>query len=340
MLKKKFNCTQKELFAVCMLGWETCNQQIEKFTAFKSKYSSEFISERQNEIKTVMAMPGRGRRSAKQALLRLDVRRTNDKCTLAWRKLRSYIEEVWVDEDLKAYLQDAGSDFEEDARRYKFDSTQLLMTTAELMLLENKDEILSNKNMTEEFIKEFQALKEEFVSKYNTYLETNKLSHYNTNYVMEAMNKLYVDLMSMFSDAKLALFDEPELLKLFVFDFLLSTVSSSGWAGIKGSISSSDSRTINFDDVLVSLKETGEIADIEEDGRYQFSQLSSGIYTIEVNAEDYESQVLEGVEVKVGSYNIENIVLVPLNPIETPESEEEQDSPPQDNEGGPDSEQT
>jgi hypothetical protein len=130
----------------------------------------------------------------------------------------------------------------------------------------------------------------------------------------------------MFSDAKLVLKDQPEVLRLFVFDSVLNTVSSNGWAGIKGSISSSDANPINFDDVLVSLKETGEIADIDEDGRYQFSQLSSGIYTIEINAEGFEKVVLEGVEVKVGSYNIENIVLESNNPSEPLDPELQDDA--------------
>ncbi|MEZ4804650.1 MAG: hypothetical protein R2852_03985 [Bacteroidia bacterium] len=94
MINKKFNCTQKELFAVCMLAWETCNQQIEKFTALKPKYSPEFIIERRNEINTVMAMPGRGRRSAQIALKRLELRRFNDQCASVEKTPQSHVGSV------------------------------------------------------------------------------------------------------------------------------------------------------------------------------------------------------------------------------------------------------
>ncbi|MEZ4804649.1 MAG: hypothetical protein R2852_03980 [Bacteroidia bacterium] len=111
--------------------------------------------------------------------------------------------EVWKDEELDSLLKNAGSEYLEEASRYKYNSTQILLTSRELVLLEHKDLLLENNNMAPEFVEEFQTLRTDLEAMYEKYLDTTNQSQFSTNYVLEAMNKLYSDLMTMFADAKL-----------------------------------------------------------------------------------------------------------------------------------------
>src|SRR5215216_2256081 len=97
--QKKYNCSQGELYAVCLHAWESCNENLERFTAFKKKYSAEFIAARKAGVTAVSGMHDRYQRSAVQERRRLALKRSVQQCLLAWKKLRTYINGTWQGEE-------------------------------------------------------------------------------------------------------------------------------------------------------------------------------------------------------------------------------------------------
>ncbi len=311
MSNRKFNCTQNELFAACMIGWEICSRHIDKFTAFKPKYNPDFVKERQAELRNMMLLPSKSRRSAEIEQIRMKLRQLNDACIESCLKVKRHMDEVWSDADLSNRLKQSGFENLSIAKRYQFESTQVMMSTVSKFLVDNSQVLLANQNMAAGFPEAFEKLSLEFTASYTLYLDKVNKSELNTLDVIGSLNKLYQDLNSMLSDGKVIFRQDKDLKNQFSFNGILATVSGNGWAGIKGIVSLDGKVDNAFGGIQLTLVETGETVSPDAEGRYQFSQLKNGIYSMEIDAPGYKGQVFEEIVVNTGSYTLFNIDLQP-----------------------------
>ena len=314
---KKFNCTQQELFAACTIGWDLCARHLEQFTALKPRYNADYVASKRQEIADAMVQPGRNRRSAAMELMRQELRRQNDECLESCLKLKRHMDEVWSGEELKAMLKQAGVDDTREVRRYQYENTQGMMVNAALFIAANKEALTRNLNMSEAFEEQFLATKEAFQDHYQKYLDSTNHATVRSQEVLEVLNGIYQDLSAMFADARVIFRQEPDVQKRFSFELVLSNVRSSGWAGIKGTLTIDGGPYRLLPDLELRIRETGESAELDDEGNYIFQQMKAGYYTIEMRDPGYQGEVLLGVEVKTGSYTQLNLDLQSLM-AETP----------------------
>lgn len=314
MVKRKFNCTPQELFAACLIAWEICRRYIDQFTAFKPKYNSNYVSERLEELRNMMELPDRNRRTGDMEVLRTQLRKLNDDCIEFCLKVKRHMDEVWEGEDLKSRLKQAGFEEMISSRRYQFENTQVMMASVGKFMNDNAEALLAGQNMAADFPEAFEKLSADFRTLYATYLSRTNAGN-NTTEVITALNKLFDDLSNMLSDGKV-IFRKDKLLKSqFSFDAILSTVSSNGWAGIKGILTLNGKPYTPVEGLQLSLSETGETAIPDEDGRFQFNQLKSGTYTLDADAPGFAGKVYENILVNTGSYTQLNIDLMPRQEV-------------------------
>jgi hypothetical protein len=318
MITRKFNCTQQELFAACSIGWDLCTRHIEMFTAFKPKYNAAYIAEQRASIAAAMAEPGSSRRSAALELKLQELRKQNQLCVESCLKLKRHMDEVWKGEELQGMLKKAGIDDTREMRRHQFEVTQQTMVSAALFLSANKTLLTANLNMAEDFDTSFTARKEAFQTIYHNYLDSLNNSTAHSREVLERLNDIYSNMSAMFADARVIFRQTPEVQKRFSFELVLSNVRSSGWAGIRGSLTLGGMPYKELIDLEMRIPETGEIITPDEEGRYQFDQLKAGFYTIEVKAAGYQNYNLTGIEVKKSTYTQLNLDLKPETDSDQP----------------------
>lgn len=299
---KKFNCTQQELFAACTIGWDLCARHLDQFTALKPRYNAGYVAAKRQEIADAMTQPGRNRRSAAMELMRQELRRQNDVCLESCLKLKRHMDEVWSGEELKAMLKQAGVDDTREVRRYQYENTQGMMVSAALFIATNKEALTRNLNMSEAFEEQFLATKEAFQDHYQKYLDSTNHATVRSQEVLGVLNGIYQDLSAMFADARVIFRQEPDIQKRFSFELVLSNVRSSGWAGIKGTLSIDGGPYRLLPDLQLRIRETGESTEPDDDGSYSFQQMKAGFYTLELSASGYLPQTIQGVEVNIGAY--------------------------------------
>lgn len=312
MNKISFRCTQQELYAVCIAGWNSCNQHLGDFSKFSPKYNTAFITERLNEVAAVKAMPKSGQRSAQNEKQRLKLRGHTRDCLAAWQRLKRYIAKAYPEDLQKVQLKDAGHEFYRPSAEGSWEACQGLMEAAGNFIAAELANLRANDNMPEDFPAEFQALKTKLAELHQDYMSGGKSQAVKTGEVQKANAKLYKDLMHMLLDGQEIYSRDAVVKKAFVFDHLLSMVSGTNTAGIKGVISNGRIAVSQLPGLKVFLSETDDEAFVDEDGSYRFSQLAAGAYTLHVHAEGYKELVLPGINVNTGAYTIRNLELEPV----------------------------
>lgn len=310
---KMFPCTQIELYTVCTQAWTYCKNNLALFTAIKPKYTEAYVAERVAEIENISRRPNQRQRLATITLMRLAMKEESDKCLLAWKRLRRHILEAWPEAEAAVYLKTAGEESYREAYNMRWEACLDLIKSADSFIKTHQETLKANNNMAEQFAAEVEALVLSYSKAYRTYLDSLGDAGIETGKKQDACNKLYKDLMAMFEDAKLIFRGDRRALRQFNFTALLSQISGTGMAGIKGVVSSGREDVAEIPGLELKLEETGIIADIEDDGSYRFSPIAAGKYTLVAKADGYITQRHE-VNVNVGSFSMWNVELVKEEP--------------------------
>lgn len=310
--KKKFNCTQQELYTVCASGWESCRQNLEKFASFKPKYTVAYVDAKLAAVREASRLLNRYQHLAAQKLIRLNLKAQVDVCLSAWKKLKSVIEEVWPALEHEARLEEAGYHFYKDSYNQKWEACIGLMDAAETFVKAHQDQLLANDNLEPAYAENFSSLVKSFHEQFQKFRDSIKHTEEGADSKLEINNAIYTAFKTLSTDAKMIFRNDPVKLKQFVFESMLNTLSGPGTAGIKGSVSNGQMPIEDIDAVGLSLAETGETIEVRDDGSYRFTRLASGSYTVKVSAPGYKDQIIPNVTVSSGTYTTLNVLLEKL----------------------------
>jgi hypothetical protein len=314
MTNRKFPCTQRELYAVCISGWESCKQNLEKFTAFRPLYTSDYVNSKLAEISSVDAMPHKGKRSARQDLARTALKNSFSDALTEWKKIKSAVRLLWPADQHIAHYKSLGQEFYTSSQKFRWEACSGLLNSAVSFVTEHSEAMKASQLFGATFIDGFKAMVGDFHSKLHVYQELLKSHGQTADDITIASNKIYDELMFMFSDAQSIFKNNETLQRLFYFEGQLIIVSGQSGAGIKGMISNGQLPVSEIKDLQLILTENGDEAYISEDGAYRFSQLSAGTYTMEVSASGYTPQTIPSIIVNTGAFAIRNIILVKEGP--------------------------
>jgi hypothetical protein len=321
MSTRNYACTQRELYAVCASGWENCQRNLEKFSAFRPIYNPELIERRMNEIEAVSMMPHKNLRAAEQGFARIALKNKLSECHTIWKKLRMTVPEIWPEDQHEMHYKSMGDDFFPESRKMKWEACTGLMDSAVEYVQKHAAILQSNPLLGPAFVDELRTLAGDLKSLLKAYLRSMKEYGKGGEEKEKASNLLFKDLKYMFADARLIFTHDPVMLKDFSFDIQQDLVSGSSGSGIKGTISAGKVPLNKIADLYLVLLENGDEAYVSEEGNYRFSQLASGKYTMEVRATGYRDQVIPGILVNTGSFTTQHIVLEPVEATESLEEE-------------------
>ncbi len=308
MIKRSFNCTESELYALCLSGWETCSKNLAELTAFSPIYSEEYVAERKNEVLETMSRFNRKQRAAELNVMRTDLGIALETCLKNWRSVKHYSEIAFEEEKLPAMYSEAGSIHYQLARTKQWEEALKMMKAGQAFIVKYKTELLANKNMPESFEETYARDLLVYKDLFDKFMRMSIEAKNRTGLHLQTLNKLFGDLTRMFAAAREVFKKDKGLADQFTVKNSLAALSGTGWAGIKGKVLDENGKQRFIEGLRISLEESGDEVEQEEDGSFTFNRLPAGDYKLMVEAEGYQlwSETLSikpdtysGVEVKL-----------------------------------------
>jgi hypothetical protein len=302
-MKRKFNYTESELYTLCLTGWDVCLKFLSLMTAFSPKYTLEFVQAKKDEVLMLMAQFNLRQRNSQISSLRRELNASTLKALKSWRSLKLYIEMGFPSDQTADKLDEAGFSLFKSAQKKQWEDLLKMMIAGKSFIAANKLILTQNQDMPEDFAELFDAVLEDFKSKFEAYIRAGINKVQDTEAHTTALNDIFMEVSKMFAVGKEVFKDDKVLRDQFQFSRNLRIMGGIGWAGIKGKITDENGKLKLIEGLEITLLETEDLVTQEEDGSYILNQLSSGVYTIKVEAPDYKT-IETNVEVKVDTYTI------------------------------------
>jgi Carboxypeptidase regulatory-like domain len=288
MTKKTFSCSQQELYTVCNIGWQSCNQYLGQFSDFKARYTAPYIEGRQEEIAEAANLPDAQARAAQSEILRIQLEEKAATCLSNWQKLKRYILDAWQPNLQKPNLEAAGQNYYSKAGENNWEAVASLVQSGSTFISTNSATLQANENMPASFQVTFDNAKAAFTENHQEFIESEQAKVLATETKMLANNNIHAKVMAMFMDGQELFKDNEALKKQFVFEQVLTLASGTGSAGLKGTISDANTETPVVG-AIVTILPTGRTTASDEEGKYHFTQLAADEYAVTITAEGYQS---------------------------------------------------
>lgn len=310
MSQTNFKCSQQELYTIAEHGWNSFEQQLPAFAAFKAKYTTQFIADRLAEIQAAILLPDDQMRGEQAETARILLSEKANACLSLWRKLRFYLEDAYPEHLQKPKLDAAGFPYYARAAQYNWDSIQSLLNAATAFMLSNLGELTASQNMPESFPATFAEAKAAFENKRREFTESTKQAKLKTSQKQAANNELYSKLMKMFQEGQELFKDDEPLRRHFVFDQVLAAVSGTKPAGVKGYVTSRAGGE-PLAGAKITVLGTSKTGSTDDEGRYEILQVAAGLYSIRVEKPGFQPVTINNHEVKSGITGKLDLTLAP-----------------------------
>jgi len=275
MAKANYNCSEQELYTICTTAWNSVTQHLLRFTGFKAKYTPVLVTARLAAITAASALPDEQQRNADYETVSIELRKKGRACCDKWQMLKRYIADAYPADLQKPMLEAAGANYYDKAGAGNWDSVKGLMTAASTFIATHQPELTAADNMPLTFLPEFNMLKTDFETMHQEFIQAEEESRVGQDTKVNANNAIFSDLMSMLLDGQEIFKNEEPLYKQFVFTELLYLASGTGTAGVRGTVTDSNTNA-NLPNVNVIVGNTTKTTTTAADGKYEITQLASG----------------------------------------------------------------
>jgi hypothetical protein len=292
MINRTFNCTQQELYSVCNLGWQSCQQQLPAFADFKARYTAAYITQMLAQVATAQNMPDAQARNADREGLRIQLTQQLQACLGNWQRLKRYIADAFTLDLQKPNLEAAGQKYYTQAANADWEAAQALLVSGSNFIANKLAQLTAAQNMPASFQAGFDEVKQQYEALYLQFVQSEEAARVETENKVIANNDIHAKLMNMFLDGQEIFKDNEALKRQFTFEQVLLLVSGPGAAGLKGMVTDSVTGS-PLANVQVSLLPGGRIATSNNDGHYAFAQLSANSYTVLFAAAGYQPFTLQ-----------------------------------------------
>ncbi len=309
-VKNKYNCKQTELYAVATSFITSLDEKLANFTALNTIYNPAYVAALQTLLNNARDLPNFQQRNEPSEILRIQIRQQADVNLDQWRALRSYIEHAFPPELVKPKLEAAGWSYFNEAGKYNWEEIDELIDSGREFILANEPALLAG-GMPAAFPAEYETQQNVWRTFFNQLSDTQQDQKESTDAKIEANNTLYDRLIRIGRDASVIYRTNPTTRERFSFTAVLSLVSSSGPAKLKGKIT--DGANAPIEGVSVYLEEVDAETFTDADGNYDTGNIPSGTYKVKFTKAGFEAQEMEIVLGK-GVTKTQNITLAAQQP--------------------------
>jgi hypothetical protein len=227
-------CTQLELYAILRMcyGQALKVDDLAALAAHKAKYTTALLNGYVANVQTAEDLPGEEQINESSETLRIDTGKQADVTLENYRKLKTYITDAYEKPYHKAKLEAAGSTLYPKAQNENWEQVKGLNTAMKNFIIANETELTANNNMPATFNAKVAADGDDFLTKYNAFMEARKTS-LKTAVKIKANNDIYAECMGLMADGKVVFEKNPEKRKYYVFETLKDMVSPPGSASLE-----------------------------------------------------------------------------------------------------------
>lgn len=214
--KRRYNCTQAELYAICTIGWQSYQENLTDFENFSTLYTAATATNAFAAIESAKVLPDFQARNEATETAYIQMGLTAEQCLTKWRTLRSYIKAAFPPELHKPKIEAAGEDHYNKATARNWGETQLMLTSALSFITDNTAELTAG-GMPATFQTDVETLQTEFTTHYNKFTDSGQDEHEGTDAKIIANNAIYDTLQRMFEDGQIIYEKDPAKRDRFIF---------------------------------------------------------------------------------------------------------------------------
>lgn len=227
---RKYNCTQAELYAICIIGWKSYNDNLVDFSDFSTKYDAQFATDALQAVQSAKELPDFQARNEPSETSHIQLVSTVLICNRNWRKLRRHIVNAFAKDIVKGKIEAAGEEHYKKSIASSWAETELMLTSATTFITENATELTAG-GMPAQFTTDFSTAKTNFLNLYGTFTGSEQDEVEGTDAKIIANNGIYDTLMVMFEDGQVIFEENPAKRERFIFTRVKDLISSSATSG-------------------------------------------------------------------------------------------------------------
>ena len=290
--------SQGDLQLLLSLAWQTYQDNLAAFTAYKPLYTAQVATDGLALLKTAKELPDDQTRGAAAETARLQLMPQLTEYLDAWVRLEGYIEDAYGPTGYKPMREAAGAKFYEAAANQNWDSVTRLMEGARAFVTAHTAELTANDNMPPTFVATLEGEAQDVETLLKKFLGFKNDERKGTEAKDAANEAAFGAWQKVARDANRIWRRQPDQRKYFEMEYLLGLVRGTGQAGIRGTMTLAGGTAAEGVTVtVVGVKDA--LAKTDEDGRYALA-VAAGTYAVALGGEGYRPQTIAGVVVSAG----------------------------------------
>jgi len=286
-VKAKYPCKQTELYAVVITYILGVLEYIPRFAGHNTNYTVGEMGLFQIFFDSVKALPNFQQRNEPSETLRVLLKAQSDLCLNKWRALRTFIEGAYEGDLMKPKLESAGWAYLAQASAYNWEDINELIESGMEFLNANEAELITKGGMLPTFKMDYETAFNKFTVLYIQIPSSVLNQRVLTDEKVIANNKLYDWSIKTGKAANVIFYTDAEsaIREMFVFSNVLSTVSSSGPATLKGRVTDTANNPISGVDVILETLDVEIVTDAN--GEFNSGNIPSGEYKLKFEKEGF-----------------------------------------------------
>lgn len=228
----KYSCTQSELYAVCKLVWNSFEENLAAFTAFKTIYDAPFLVARRAEMNAAKAMPDEQARGAAGEMFGIQLKTAADSANLKWLTLTAYIKSSFQGALAKPQLEAAGHGYYPSANRGDWEDMDSMLEAGKTFMTANGAALAASGGMPAAFPADYEAVKVAFSGVYDQFKGAPQSAKEGTRAKINANNFIYEKVMAMMDDGQILFYNDAAKRDKFIWANVMRLVTPPPQGGI------------------------------------------------------------------------------------------------------------
>ena len=299
-MKQNYNISQSDLYLIFDYVCDLSEANLANLTAYKSKYTVDFFKTFRTDISAASDMPDSIARYAPVKVERLEVVALKEDIIYYFQMLKGYINDAYPDAEInKIMVSAAGQQYVVKAKAANWAAVKSLLSAAVPFIQAHLAELKANNNMPADFLTRFAKLKTDFEAIYKSWNNKDADSSDLTGDKISSNNAIFEKGTAVLADAQIVFKRDALTAKKFTMSSIMGQIRGTRAAGLSGKVGLMGTKTM-LENVKISINLLNKSVVTDKDGRFDLSPIAAGFYTIEIEAEGYETIVLENYEIKTG----------------------------------------
>ena len=311
MAKTLYNCSVDSLYLALQYGWDLTEQHLTALAAYKSKYTPAFVKTHRDALRSTEDMPDQQARIAPTQAQRVDLVAKKDEVLTFFQFLVGYIEDAYQKDKVKIMTQSAGQAKYAKAQNNNWPSVKALLSSAVTFIENNQADLTADDNMPLDFLTRFKQVRTDFDALYSLWNTDDSDTYSLTDAKVNANNALYLTFMGVVSDAQKVFRHDAALAQKFTFSALMGQIRGTTAAGVSGKVVIVDTKT-GILNATISIESLNKSVQTDANGRFELSPIAANTYILKIEAEGYETLIIEKYEVKTGTIGRLKIEMTPI----------------------------